>query len=243
MTEHDDTVQRRLIDAYRSKGPSQRERERVFAALSSAIATGAAASAAASMGAASKGGLKAFLMSHPLALSGAGLGVGCAIAVGVWFTRAPAPSVAPARCDAPCASAQASANTAPLETPPAPASSSEAPTLPAPAAPDVTPDVESRAPIPRASGSKRPAAHSGDLAAEAALLHQAHSAYRRGQPAETLTLLREHAAKYPTTQLSVERGTLKVLALCALNRVDDARRTAATLPPRSTALRGSCAER
>jgi len=238
MTELDHEVQRRLLDAYRAKGPSADQRERVFAALGTAIANGAAAPVAASKSAATQGAFKAFVLSHPVLGSGVGLGVGCAVALGVWLTRAPAPSTAPPLCTTPCASARASASLA-LAEPAPPAVASEAP------APSATPapEVESVPALPRAPTPKRPAPHSGDLAAEAALLHQAHSAYRRGQPAETLTLLREHALKYPSTQLSVERSTLKVLALCALNRIDEARRTAATLPPRSTALRGTCVER
>ena len=240
MTELDDDVQRRLIDAYRSKGPSEGERERAFAALTTAIATSATAPAAAAA-AASRGAIKAFVWSHPLALSGVGLGVGCAIALGVWFTRPPtAPAVSP-HCAPPCAPARPSVSTAPPEAPPAAATTSDAPAAPA----GPLPDAEGSTPTaPRPPVAlKRPAARGDDLAAEATLLHQAHSAYRRGQPAETLALLREHAAKYPHTQLSVERGTLKVLALCALSRIDEARRIAATLPPRSTALRGTCAER
>jgi len=237
MTELDEDVQRRLVDAYRSKGPSAAERERVFAALSSAIAVGTVAPVAA----ASPSAFKTFLLSHPIALSGVGLGVSCAVALGVWLARAPVPAAAPALCAATCASAQPSASiAAPIEAPPSSASASEAPTESTAPAPEVERNTP---PTARAPTSKRGAPHSGDLAAEAALLHQAHSAYRRGQAAETLALLREHAAKYPSTQLSVERGTLKVLALCSLNRIDEARRIAATLPPRSTALRGSCVER
>jgi len=244
MTELDEDVQRRLVDAYHSKGPSAAERERVFAALSLAIATGASASAAsgatAKAAAASNGVLKTFVLSHPLALSGIGLGVGCAVALGVWFTRPPTPPTPAIACAAPCAPARPTASVAPPEAPPAPAVESEDPTPKAPAPVEVEPGVPTP---PRPSAGKRPAVHADDLAAEAALLHRAHSAYRRGQPAETLSLLREHTAKYPSTQLSVERGTLKVLALCALNRIDEARRIAAALPPRSTALRGTCAER
>jgi hypothetical protein len=236
MSELDDDVQRRLVDAYRSKGPSAGERERVFAALTTAIASGAAAPAAA----ASQGVFKAFVLSHPIALSVVGLGVGCTVALGVWLTRAPAPPQASALCAVPCAAVRPAPSIALPEAPPEAPAASEAPAPPTSPAPEVD---GGSATTSRPSTWKRPAPHGDELAAEAALLHRAHSAYRRGQPAETLALLREHAAKYPSTQLSVERGTLKVLALCALNRIDEARRIAATLPPRSTALRGACVER
>jgi len=238
MTELDDDVQRRLARAYQSRRPSAAERERVFGALTTAIAASAAAPAAAA--AASKGAFKSFVLAHPFALPGVGLGVGCAVALGVWLTRTPAPPPASLACATPCASARPTASSAPPEAAPAATESdAPAPQTPPPA------DVEGSAPTMSrpATTWKRPAPRGDDLAAEAALLHQAHSAYRRGQPAETLALLREHAAKYPSTQLSVERSTLKVLALCALDRTDEARRIAASLPSRSTALRGTCVER
>jgi len=238
MTELDEDVQRRLVDAYRSTGPSAPERERMLAALNSAIATGTSAPVAA----ASKGMLKSFMLSHPVALSGLGLGVGCAVALGVWLSLAPAPPATPPLCAAPCVPVRASASVSLPEAPPATKPDSDAP---GPAsAPSTASEVVGGSPTTSHPPSgKRPVANGSDLAAEAALLHQAHSSYRRGQPAETLALLREHSAKYPSSQLSVERGTLKVLALCALNRIDEARRIAATLPPRSPALRGTCAER
>jgi hypothetical protein len=83
------------------------------------------------------------------------------------------------------------------------------------------------------------------LSAELSLLRRAHEARRAGQPERALELAREHAKKYPHSQMWAERETLRVLALCDLGRVDAARRSAAPLeylwssPLRAT-LNASC---
>lgn len=225
MSELDDQVQQRLRRAYEAKGPAPADRERMFAALEATIAAGGAGG---TLTAGAKGGFKAALLSHPIAFSAVGLGAGCVVALSVWLTRAEPKSAAPPASVASAAErfvAPPSPAAEPIRSPPqAQLGTNEAP-------PTAIPE------------RKRPAPRSDDLAAEAALLQRAHDTYRHGQPAETLRLLQQHGAKYPRSQLGVERSTLKVLALCALNRTDEARRTAATFPSLPTALHGSCAER
>jgi hypothetical protein len=225
MSELDDPVQQRLRRAYEAKGPTSADRERMLAALETTIAAGGVAG---TLTAGAKGGLKAALLSHPIAASVVGLGAGCVVALSIWWTR-PEPKSASAPAPA---SSGAVALVAPLR------SASEP--LPSPAPAELDSDDAPPTAIPE---RRRAAPRNDDLAAEAALLQRAHAAYRSGQPGETLRLLQQHGAKYPRSQLGVERSTLKVLALCALNRTDEARRTAATFPSLPTALHGSCAER
>jgi hypothetical protein len=228
VTELETDLRRRLLHAYQSRGPSEIERARVQAALQATLAAGVVSAPLAAVG---KGGLKSFLLGPALALPSLGLGVGCAIALGVWLTRSPTPN---APCVAPCVSThvapatRASAAAEPQRSEPPLAVTSGAVTT--------SPTTTTRAP------RKRGPASTDDLAAEAALLHRAHAAYRRGQTGETLALLQEHTAKYPASQLAVERSTLRVLVSCALHRTDEARRIAASLPPGSPVLRGTCVE-
>ncbi|HET9932698.1 MAG TPA: hypothetical protein VFQ35_18470 [Polyangiaceae bacterium] len=241
MTELDERARESLLRAYQGQGPSESDRERVFAALESAIGAGAVA---APLAVGLKGTLKSILASHPVWLTGAGVGAACAVAAGVWLARLPLqPSQAPAPRPAPSevVAGPVASSAAPLGAA-GPVASVAAPLEVAPS-PSAALEPEAKAP-PASSESGRSTAlrHGDDLAAEAALLHRAHAAYRQGQATETLKLLQEHAGKYPRSQLGVERSTLKVLALCALHRTNDARRIAATLPSLPTALRGSCAE-
>lgn len=225
MNELDDQLQQRLRRAYEARGPAPADRERMLAALETTIAAGGVAG---SLTAAAKGGFKAALLSHPIAASVVGLGAGCVLAVSVWLTRpGPRSSTTPV---------PASSAAERLVAPP----STAAELVPSPPRAEVDRNEVPPTAIPE---RKRPAPWNDDLAAEATLLQRAHDAYRHGQPAEALRLLQQHGAKYPRSQLGVERSTLKVLALCALNRTDEARRTAATFPSLPTALHGSCAAR
>jgi len=85
-----------------------------------------------------------------------------------------------------------------------------------------------------------------DLGHELSLLHQAHSEWRSGNAAHALELAREHARRYPSSQLRFERNALEVRALCALGREAEARKIADQLrlqapnSPMSAALKDSC---
>ena len=87
------------------------------------------------------------------------------------------------------------------------------------------------------------------LLAELTLLRQAQQALRDGSARRALELAERHAALYPRSQLALERGALRVFALCALGRKTDARALATELlaaAPRSplrTSLEESCATR
>ena len=108
---------------------------------------------------------------------------------------------------------------------------------PAPVAAPVAPVVTPIAPTP------------DPLLAELGLLRQAQQALRDGSARRALELAERHAALYPSSQLGLERGALRVFALCALGRKSDARSLATELlkaAPRSplrTSLEESCATR
>ncbi|MGH7282482.1 MAG: hypothetical protein ACRELY_13225 [Polyangiaceae bacterium] len=74
----------------------------------------------------------------------------------------------------------------------------------------------------------RPAtvANSLQVTAEVDLLRRAQEALNDGDANAALALLDEHARKYPNGALAEEREAARVVALCAANRVDDARATA-----------------
>lgn len=65
------------------------------------------------------------------------------------------------------------------------------------------------------------------LERETASLEEAHSALRSGDPARALDLLDRQSAAYRDGQLREERAAARVLALCKLGRMDEARAAAA----------------
>jgi hypothetical protein len=77
-------------------------------------------------------------------------------------------------------------------------------------------------------------------------LHQAHGELRSGNAGRALSLAREHAHRYPSSQLRFERNALEVRALCALGREAEARKAADQLrsqapnSPVSAALKDTC---
>jgi hypothetical protein len=85
------------------------------------------------------------------------------------------------------------------------------------------------------------------LLAELTLLREAQQALHGGAPRRALELAERHAALYPHSQLKLERGALRVFALCALGRKAEARSlatellTAAPRSPLRTSLEESCA--
>jgi len=154
----------------------------------------------------------------------------------------------------------------PMASKPTPAASTSAPVAPpvtaAPAAPHVT-EVEpvdqarsepGRSVLPpranraaangRAGGSRK----ADTLAQELDLLHHAQSAWRGREPTHALSLLDEHARKYPRSELRLERGALRVLTLCELGRERAASRLARALlrrapnSPARAAIEESCAK-
>jgi len=99
----------------------------------------------------------------------------------------------------------------------------------------------------RVKAQPSPKASDDELAADVALLHEALGEWRAGHAARALELSREHARRFPSSQVRSERSALQVRALCALGRDADARkiadqlRTQAPGSPASAALKDTCA--
>jgi hypothetical protein len=91
------------------------------------------------------------------------------------------------------------------------------------------------------------ASPAASLAEETRVLASARGALAAGRAGDALALLDEHARRFPSGALAEERSAVHVLSLCALGRVEEAKRVAAAFvsrAPRSPLLprlRGSCA--
>jgi RNA polymerase sigma-70 factor (ECF subfamily) len=114
--------------------------------------------------------------------------------------RAPAASRASTSRAAPSVAAAAPAQTA------APA-----------AAPPATPEQPTPAPAAEETAQIRVP---NTLADETRLLWEADQALRSGNTSRAVSLLDEHASRYPDGSLSPERGAERVVALCKLGRID-----------------------
>jgi hypothetical protein len=223
---------RRLVDLAReARTPGDHDKlriaERLAIPLAAGVIAGSAASAAKAAGAAEVAGTGAGNAAGASVLSGSGLlssvgakiaaviavaGLGTAVVVGNLETQPAAPN-AP-RATSPAAAAPA------LQ--PAPAVMEEVPAEPAPIASAPKPPVVSA-----------PAVHSTtpahELAQEAALLHEAQSAWRAGQSAQALQLANQHAQRFPRSQLADERDVLRVLSLCKLGQAQAAKQVGTRL--------------
>jgi hypothetical protein len=91
-----------------------------------------------------------------------------------------------------------------------------------PASPNRDAPATSRDGATARTGANAGAGASG-LDVELALLRDAHTALRDGDGAGALALLREHARRFPAGALSEERDAARVLALCKVGRVAEAR--------------------
>jgi hypothetical protein len=99
------------------------------------------------------------------------------------------------------------------------------PQLPQPeaATPTLEPQaIEPVAPLPPARAHK-PKRDKHTLATELELLHAAQAAWRARDAREALALVKAHRARYPRSQLALERDAIHVLSLCELGRKDEAR--------------------
>jgi hypothetical protein len=230
---------REILDiARRARTPSNEDRERVHralvASLGGAAAVGAAkvASAAASM--APKASLGWLKWAVPVALLSS-----ASIGTYVWSVKRHVPppvSTAPALENATQEPSPAPSPTVALSEPSPFAE-------PAPAPATVTPPKGATTRPP----TKAQTESGGDaLAQELSLLHQAHAEWRSGNAAHALALAREHAHRFPNSQLRFERNALEVRALCALGREAEARKAADQLrsqapnSPVSAALKDTC---
>ncbi|HUB07461.1 MAG TPA: tetratricopeptide repeat protein, partial [Myxococcales bacterium] len=109
----------------------------------------------------------------------------------------------------------ASARSTPVAPPPA-----AIPVMPAPV---VAPVPEVVAPAPVVHPRERIPEPASTLAAERTLLEIARTALTRGDAAGALAALARHSKVFPKGTLSEERESLRVQALLALGRRDDAR--------------------
>ncbi len=78
-------------------------------------------------------------------------------------------------------------------------------------------------PPPPPTRPRRAASGAEDLAAEVALLRRARAALDDGDPDAALRILGEHAREFPGGQMQEDRQRLRVEALCALGRGEQAR--------------------
>src|SRR5690606_26967779 len=87
------------------------------------------------------------------------------------------------------------------------------------------PSGESAEPIVRSGRGARSAREVASVASlneEVALLDRARSAVRAGHPADALTRLDEHSARFPKGSLALEAQVLRVQALAAAGRTEEA---------------------
>lgn len=199
---------RAIVDAARAaEHPSAADKLRIQAAVAAGIAAGAAGTASAA-GAASATG----------AASGAGLGklalvVAIAGAIGTggaWLGGA---------FDRP--------DERELQLRPAPAAELRVERAQPPAPPIAAPEPAAvAAPDPDPKPRRPRASPPGSIDQELALMFTARKALRDGDAAAALAALDEHAQTFPRGQTIQERESLRVLALCAAGRTDEARATA-----------------
>jgi hypothetical protein len=101
-----------------------------------------------------------------------------------------------------------------------------------------TPEMDGTAPARRLHPA-RPAAKGDAFTVELELLQRAHAAYTRRDFSAALTLIAEHARRFPKSHLAEQREALRVRSLAGAGRVDEAQRAAATFAvrfPRSVLL-------
>ncbi len=115
-----------------------------------------------------------------------------------------------------------------------------------PAAVPEPPDVQSDDALQTAQDEPTSAEVNDSLAGELALLRRARTALDRRDPQAALSLAKQHAALYPRGTLRQERLATQILALCGLQRPEEARvlvRELERVAPRSPHLmriRTSC---
>jgi len=131
-----------------------------------------------------------------------------------------------------------------LQPPPDPASAAVAPPVAQSASRD---SVEPAPPPSSKSPAESPEVADDSLAHEISLLRAARAALEGGDPEEALALLHRHARLWPHGVLAEERLATRVLALCALGRLAEARITAHQLEsvaphsPHLARVHASCA--
>jgi len=163
----------------------------------------------------------------------AALAVAGGVAGSLYFasgtTPSPSPSAAPSASVSAAPPAATHSEVSPAGSPEAADAAAEART------PTAAPALESPAPIPRAQKSPRE-----ERAGELQLLVRARQASALGDSLAVLALADEHERTYPAGRLAEEREVLRVKALVALGRLEQARRAGAKFHrrfPRSVLLK------
>ena len=208
---------RRLVElARKARTPGEDDKLRIAERLAVPLAAGAAlGSAAGAAKAATTGSLFASLGAK-LAVAVGVSAVAAAVVVGSLHSKGPAP--APSSAVAPTKPAPHVASVASVGAAPPIAPSVAEPLPSEPAAP--------QKPSPSGGHAISPA---HEMEEEAALLHQAQSAWRAGQSAQALQLASQHAQRFPHSQLANERDVLRVLSLCKLGQTRAAKQVGARL--------------
>lgn len=226
-----DSLSKELLDAARDgHAPPAEGRERVRRRVVARI--GAAAFASSAVATAGIGLTKAVAVVGVVLIGGgAGYYAMHRTPEPAATTLAAAPTISSSSSQRPVAVASVEA-----PVPPAPPASS------APPAPSVAPAASVRRPPPTPSLPAPPS-----IGEETSLLAGAQSALRAGDAKGALSLLERHRERYPSGALAEEREASRVLALCKLGRVAEARSAAdtfVTAHPRSPAVprvRAACA--
>jgi len=229
-----------------------RVKRKLFAQLGIGVAAGtstvsgsagASAGAAGASGGAATGAWGTALVTKVAMVAGIAGGV-----VGMTLAMLHGPVPAPIPASPPVAAPPASST---VETPlPAPRQPLDVPdesipTVSPSARPAVPPRPVRPAPVPSVGRQDLPPGPS-TVGAEAALLRRADSALKSGDPSRARALLDEHASTFPRGILSEEREAERVIVLCALGQVAQARAAAATFlrarprSPLAARVRGSC---
>lgn len=234
MSELSSDAQNALERGFRLDGPSAERRERVKGRVLVAIgggvtALGTVSSVAGAAGpAVAVGGLKSLLGTSLVVWFvtgvGAGLGVGGVAAV-AQHVQVATPAAHLTATEVARAPEPAPAKAA--EAPPAPpaAETTRRPVVEPPARDGhVAPPVAIAAREPRAAveGTAPSAPDPTSMSEEASLLQSAQRALAAGRADAALGLLAEHELRFPSGALAEERRVAKILALCALGRVEEA---------------------
>lgn len=235
--------------------PRPADRARLRRNIARVIAAGGAAGAASAAGLAAEGaaaaaaagkGLSALLLVKVVG----GILLAGAAGAGIWLAAAPLETSPPAAPSAAVANSAVAALPAPSSaaaerpSPEQPAAASPA----EPAAPEALPAAPTAKPATpvKASAAAATKAPEDPLEDETRRLREAHGALQSGDPEKALHLLDEQSAAYAGGQLREERAAARVLTLCKLGKVDEARAAAAAFlrdnprSPLSDRVRGGC---
>ena len=217
---------RELIRAGRSAlRPTTADRERIAQALLVRLSPAAGALSSAPVASAAKASATSWplLSTVIVGLAASGLFVTGALRWDGSLASTPQPAVT---VDAPALAAAPAAAVAATVTPTAaPLSTAAAPSVNPPVA---EARVEDKAARP--ATRRRPSDHLGE---EVAILSRAQSELHAARFADVLGVLDEHARKFPSGALAQERRATRVMALCSMGRLTEARAELAKLSPAS----------